>query len=125
MTEALTATARLYIDESNILHVIYASGVSIDVADVKNIYSVITRLCAGKKLGILVDIRNPYTISGEARKYAVDHITPRLATAVLTNNFAIKYLSDLYSTVYKPPTPVKFFLDEDKAIAWLKTFRQS
>jgi hypothetical protein len=125
MTEALTATARLHFDEDNILHVIYAEGAMMDVADIRNIYSVITRLSAGKKLCLLIDICNSYTITPEARKYAMDNLTPRLATAVLTKSCAVKYLSDLYSTVYRPATPLKFFLDEAKAIAWLNTFKES
>jgi ubiquinone/menaquinone biosynthesis C-methylase UbiE len=119
MKEAFTPTSHLIVD-NGILWVKYAAEVHLDVQDIKNLYSVMDRLSEGKKLLVLVDIRNPYTITTEARAYAIKHVTPRIATAVVTNSITYKYLSNIYSSFASSVPPIKVFTSEEKALEWLK-----
>lgn len=122
MKEALTPVARLVIDDDKILRVIYAEGSTINVESLKTIFSSMERLCDGAVLPVLVDVRNFHKITPEASDYAIKHLTPRLATAMLTSNVAYKLFANLYSAFRTSTPPIKVFTNEAKALYWLSTF---
>jgi hypothetical protein len=122
MKEALTPVARLFIDEDRILKVIYADGATINTESIKTVFTAMQRLSDGAELPVLVDVRNYYTITRDASQYAISHLTPRLATAILTRNVAYKLFANLYAGFrnYKPP--IQVFTSEQKALQWLAGF---
>jgi hypothetical protein len=123
MTEAFTTTARLFID-NDIIWVKYAADAHIDADDIRNIYFIIRRWSAGRKLPLIVDIRDPYTITARARECAMRESEANLATALLTSNVLYKYLSDIYTKFYSSPVPLKVFLSEEKALEWIRSLQK-
>jgi 4-hydroxy-3-methylbut-2-en-1-yl diphosphate synthase IspG/GcpE len=123
--EAYTTTAHLYIDAEDITWVVYAGEVNITVEDMKNIFSVMERLMQGKRMPVMVDARASYTIDQEARTLAAANTRVYPATAIITNNIMNKYLSDLYAKLHTAPSsPIRVFLNEGKALEWLRGFIQ-
>lgn len=122
MKEALTPVSRLILDRAGILKIIIAEDAMVELEDVKTVFEVEKRMLEGRQGIVLIDARNNYTLSHEARSYSILHRESRIATAVLTTSFAYKVISDIYSRFYSLPSPVKVFMNEDKAYDWLLTF---
>lgn len=122
MKEALTPVSRLVLDREGILKIIIAEGAVLELEDVKNIFEVEKRMLGGRNGVVLVDARNNYTLSQEARSYSLLQRNLRIATAVLTTSFAYKVINDLYSRFYSSSSPVKVFMTEEKAREWLLAF---
>lgn len=122
MKEALTPVSRLILDRAGILKIVIAEGAILQLEDVKTIFEVEKRMLDGGKAIVLVDARNNYTLSQEARSYSLLQRESRIATAVLTTSLAYKVISDLYSRFYSFPSPVKVFMNEEKALDWLMAF---
>ena len=122
MKEALTPVSRLFLDREGILKIVIAEGASLDLEDMKNVFEVEKRMLQGRKGIVLVDARNTYSLSSEARAYAISQRETRIATAIITTNLAYKVLNDLYSRFYTLPSPVKVFMSEERAREWLLSF---
>lgn len=120
MKEAWTATAQMwYNEETNILRILIPNNVNLGLEDVKNHYVVANRLTSDKKPRVLVDIRNYFTTTPEARKYAIQQSGARMATAIITRNLIAMFFVNLYIRLGKPVSPTRFFLSEEKALEWL------
>jgi 2-polyprenyl-6-methoxyphenol hydroxylase-like FAD-dependent oxidoreductase len=122
MKEAFTPVSRLFLDREGILKVVIAEGAELGIEDVRNIFEVEKRMLQGRRGIVLVDARNSYSISSEARSYAIAQRDSRVATAILTTSIAYKVVNDIYYRFYSSPSPVKVFMSEDKAREWLLSF---
>ena len=123
MKEAWTATAQMwYNEETNLLRILVTNNVHLGLEDVKNHYAVASRLTADKKPLVLVDIRNYFTITPDARRYAIQQSDSRIATAIITRNLITLFFVNLYIRFGKPFTPTRFFSSEEKAMKWLESF---
>jgi hypothetical protein len=123
MTEAITTTTGLSIGDDGILRITIFEGAKIELKDIRNHYTVSQRITNGKKVKALIDARAIFSISMESRAYAAgpEVSASRIASAILVNSFATKFIINLYITFNKPVHPVKIFSDETLALAWLNS----
>ena len=124
MKEALTTTARLFVDEHDVIWIQYAADVQIGVSDISNIYSVIRRWSGDRKPRVVVDVRKPYNITAEAREQAIEETKTSIATAVITSNVLYSYIANIYAKFHSSPAPVKVFFNEAKALEWIRSVRE-
>ena len=89
MKEAYTTTASI-VYTKDILRITVKKDAVITLADVENHFRVIARLTGSKKTLVLVDARESFTISAEARAYSAKHSPEhRIATAIITNSLLV------------------------------------
>lgn len=124
MKEAFTPVSRLFLDREGILKIVIAEGAVLLLEDVKNVFEVEKRMLQGNKGLVLIDATHNYTLSSEARNYAIAQRESRMATCILTTSFTYKVINDIYSSFYSSPSPMKVFLSEEKAREWLLSFNE-
>ena len=83
------------------------------------------KLQGDKKALILVDNRNAWQVSNEAREYAAQKEidSMNIAMAILADSITTRMIGNFYINFNKPKTPTKMFKSEAKALEWLETFR--
>jgi len=84
------------------------------------------KLQEGRKFPVLIDMRLMSEVSEEAREYSATEETTELylAMAILTGkSLPAKMVGNFFIKFNKPAIPTKLFKKEDKALAWLETFR--
>ena len=126
MKEAYTTTAHFILDEEDILHIKFAKGTYIDIEDAINHYAVCNRLAGDRKVLVLIDIRENFTVTDEARKYAASEhaLKPRIATAIVTKNHATILAVNLFIKINRPVKPMKLFSSKEKGLKWLRSFKE-
>jgi hypothetical protein len=74
---------------------------------------------------VCVDIRNLLTIDNPSRKYFASKEAGQLilAGAIYLNSPITKWVGNVFMLVDKPVTPARLFTDENKAIEWLRKFK--
>lgn len=125
MNKITTRTVEAFIDETGILRIKIFGGVKIDLADAVNNFLAFKQLSVGQRRLKLVDGRNYWKSTKDARNYSSKEDVPEktIAKAVLVNGIISKVISTFLSNRNKPKIPVKFFLSENKALRWLSSFR--
>ncbi|HQX44924.1 MAG: hypothetical protein Q7W45_16770 [Bacteroidota bacterium] len=120
-----TRTAKIFVDEFNILHVKILGGVIIDKEDAADNFLVARHLTGGKRFLKLVDSRKNYRIKKDARLFVErqNNSDIHIAKAILVGTLISKYLMEFFISPESPKFPQKIFTSEKKAIEWLKTFR--
>tara|TARA_R110002050_G_scaffold94765_2_gene197258 strand:+ start:127213 stop:127635 length:423 start_codon:yes stop_codon:yes gene_type:complete len=82
----------------------------------------ISKLCNGKKMPFLIDLRNTHGtfLSASAKKLANSSEFSKLSLseAFVVNSLKIKLLISSYKRIYEPITPFKIFNDYDEALAY-------
>lgn len=111
-----------YVDQEGILRIKVIDGVHIDLEALKEDASVNMELTGNQKALALYDSRAFFTMDKEARDYLKSGILDptRIATAVLTNNLAVRILVNFIITFNPPKTPMKMFHEEKEALDWLR-----
>jgi hypothetical protein len=122
MKEGFTTVAKIIIDDDNIVHIIIKEGANIDTPQVKNIYELIDRMYEGRPPLVLLDGRCDYKLTSDARAYIAENAKSRVASALVTNNIAMKSLFNIFIKINKPATPYRIFTNLDEALSWLKSF---
>jgi hypothetical protein len=123
MKEAITASVRMHIDDQEgILRVSVKKNVHIDVAEVRRYLEIADQLTGNKKALVLLDARQPFTISPEARSYSARHSVNRTAIAVISGSLLSTFVSRFFLLYRKPSYPIRFFSAEENALQWLKSF---
>jgi len=120
-----TSIAYFYI-ENDILFM--RSKKDADITLEANIESVDARkkLQNGKKMLVLIDTRNVWQVTNEARAYATTKEVEDLsiAMALLPGlNITTILIASFFIKFNKPSIPTKLFKSEDKAIEWLNSFK--
>ncbi len=113
--------------DDDILIARFKSDVKLKIEDAKVIVSDRKAFAAGKNYPVLSDIRNiNYAADTQTRDYLQSNEAREgvLAAALLTDSIFTNYLGNLFLKVaYKIKTvPTQIFMDEKKALDWLKTF---
>ena len=78
----------------------------------------------GKKVLVLVDIRDLWQADKESRKRAAskDMIEQNIALAIITDSLPTRLLANFYMTFDKPDIPSKMFRTVEEGVEWLKSF---
>lgn len=119
-----TKSAQIWI-EDNILRCKLVPGAEITIDHAKEIVKETLRLCKGKKMPILGDMREAKYISFESRRYLSGNEAEKAAyaLAMIANSPVSKVIGNFLIGINKPPYPVRLFTSKEKAIEWLKKFK--
>lgn len=85
------------------------------------------KLAEGRKMPLMVDIREVLAIAREARVCFTGPEGEKTATAValLTGSALTRVLGNFFMGLNKPSFPVRIFTSEAEALEWLRGFPQS
>ncbi|MCB0837786.1 MAG: hypothetical protein KDD99_14035 [Bacteroidetes bacterium] len=82
-------------------------------------------LTKGRRVPLFSDIRNMLSVSPETRTYTNSEEVVGSFTAVgmLVGNVFSRVIGSFIVGINRPSYPVRLFTDEDKALEWLKRYR--
>ena len=126
MNKVKTRTAEIWKDDKGIIWLQVLEGAAIDKEDAADNLLVVKNLSDNKPVLRILDSRNKWNISNEAKEYtetAFKH-TNTVAYAVLVNSFTDKILRNFILNFNRPDMPVKTFTNETEAITWLLAFKK-
>jgi hypothetical protein len=121
----LTKSARIHIDRKGILCVQIIANAELNEEEVAQTFAVYHDLgCSEQKVLQLMDGSNDFTITKEGRDYASKHGKDYfLASAIVTNNRAVRLLVNFFNRFHKHEVPFRMFKNEKEARIWLENFR--
>ena len=121
-----TKTSEMYLDEHGILHKTVIENSHADLEAIKESDEITRKLTEGKKVLVLYDARNHFTLTEEAMEYSRKDIfnKQRIATAIVSDRVGIRIMVDYVTKVVKAPIPIKVFSTKEDAMAWLLTFKK-
>ncbi|MDQ3048354.1 MAG: hypothetical protein M3R27_12455 [Bacteroidota bacterium] len=124
MDKIRTSTTELYVDDDGILRVKVFANAVVTLEMIKVNYAVYKELLGDKKVLLLIDSREKYTFTKEARAYAAstEVALNRIATAFVVASFGGWLIASVYIRFNKPAIPTRMFASEAKALKWLKSF---
>lgn len=119
-----TRTAKIGLDENNILHILLFENIIVDYEDTLDNYLVVKNLTKGEPCLKLIDIRHQVRILPKAKRFidSKDVQAKTIARAVLVNNTVAKLTLNFFVKFNSRGIPTKFFVTKQNAIHWLKTF---
>ncbi len=111
------------VHKNGLVELIIKDNVTFDVNEMLEAKNFSTSLLPNKKVFLLVIIAGNFVTSREARELLADttYSTHHGAIAVVTKNFGIKLLTQMYLKVNKPKVSIELFSNEKEASQWLKT----
>jgi hypothetical protein len=119
-----TSIAEMWIDEDGIMHIKIKKGVHFTLENTKSYYQDTEKLADGKKVLVLLDATEEYTIAEDASVYmnSEEANRNRIAVAFVTRSLANQLLFNFVNGFNKDKRPRRMFSDREKALKWLKTF---
>jgi hypothetical protein len=119
-----TRTAKIFIDENNILQILLYKNAVIDYEDAIDNVLVVKKLTKGESCLKLIDIRYHVKIEAKAQHFidTKDVQNKTIARAVLINSSVVKVTFNFFAKFNSNQIPTKFFTIKKEAIEWLKSF---
>ncbi len=119
-----TSCVSIWLDDG-ILHAVFHKGAQLSLADAKEMVEERWRITEGKTYPLYIDVHGLSSMDAEARQYmgGFEASYKASAAAFFVRNPREKFLINTYLTIEKPATPVKLFNSREKALRWLRTFR--
>jgi hypothetical protein len=120
-----TTTATYYI-ENDILVVRTKPGAEYSLKEVMEGFEARKKLQQSKQMLTLVDTREVFQVTREAREYGAKKEVEDLsiAMAILSgNSMAATIIGNFFIKFNKPSVPTKMFKSEEKALNWLLGFK--
>lgn len=112
-------------DESGVVRVWHAPGTTVTLADAKEQIETVAKVSGGKRLPLLVDMRNLKSTEFSAREYfgSPESRSTWRATALLTGSALSNAVGNIWFAVHDHrDAPSKLFSSETDAIQWLRGF---
>lgn len=112
--------------EEDILLLTWKEDADVDLESCKEIVEWRKKVQQGEKALLLIDQRQFWTISQEAKEYSKQSDVEALsrAIALFTGDwFPSVLVANSYVKFYKPNVPIKIFKSEAKARKWLLSFK--
>lgn len=118
-----TKTSDMYMDDHGILHKTVVENCHISLDALKETDEITRTLTKGKKVAVLYDARNHFTITDEALEYSRKDIfnKQRLAMAIVSRKTGIRIMVDYITRAHNTQIPVKVFGNTEEAMEWLLT----
>ncbi len=120
--ETLLQSMWLGYGDDRILRVRILEGVTVDLQQAKLMNEAMLRLSDEEKFLVMIDARASYSWDKDAQEFIALNSDFRIATAVITSNPVTRLLTNSFVFIFKPVYPIKIFLEEEKAVEWLKEF---
>jgi hypothetical protein len=125
MREIKTRTAKIFIDDNEVLHFIMTEGIHLDYLDALDNALVIKNITGGKAVLKLIDARLDWTIEEKAEKYIRSNevIEKTIARAVVQGSALNKVLLNFFLKLNKTKVATKNFTDYAEAYNWLLSIK--
>ncbi len=122
--EIQTRTSLVRVEPAGIVRVTMLPGVEETQADAQATMHAASTLLAGRRLPILVDMRNMKAQERQARQQYASPEAVEITQAVglLVGSRVSQLIANFFITLTKVVVPTKLFTDEAEAITWLKGF---
>lgn len=117
-----TRTVAIEFREHGILHIRALDGQSQSTSDALENLEICRRLLDGKKVPVLVDIRESGVLEREARRVYSRQVEFALAQAMVVSSPFSRIAANLFMRVASPSYPTKMFTSTERAEQWLKGF---
>jgi hypothetical protein len=118
----------IYLDENGILCLSPDKNAEIDLAEVKQCFSVYRKMGygAGQKVLQLIHANENVSMTRDAREFVMTHGADYfIASAIISNNLAVKIVVNFVNSFYRDRTvPFRIFSHSDNARSWLLEFKQ-
>jgi len=112
---------KVWLREDGIVQTVVFPGAEYTLVDAKQNLASIVQVSNGKRLPLLVDIRNAKTMERAARQlFATDEWVT--STALLIDSALSRMIGNAFITFSKPVIPTRLFTSEAEAVEWLKGF---
>jgi hypothetical protein len=118
--EAILPSVWMGYGDDGIIRIRMQENAYVDLENVKLQYKTIEHLAGNRRIAVLLDARAKFTTTKDAYQYLTQRSQERIGTAVLTSNPFSRAFINTYITVFKPVSPYRLFLDEEKALEWLR-----
>ena len=117
-----TKIARLWVDDEGIGHVVFLPNTRITLEAAKEYIAACAKQGQGRKLPVLVDLRNVISAERAARQFLAGEEVAKITkcSAVIVGSPLSKMFGNFFIGLNRPPFPTKLFTSEIEAIAWLK-----
>lgn len=123
-----TESFDIWVAEEGILRVDAFEGVEVDLEQTKKSFDIYSRLGfgPGKKKALQIMNGNKYfSMTKEAKDYVAQQGKLFfIAAALISDSVALRLMVNLYNSVYKHNVPFKMFATEEKALEWLRKFKE-
>ena len=121
-----TRTAFIELSDTGIVIVRVRDGIRQSVTDASENLSTAIAMRGGERRPLLVDIKKAAPLAADVRRqYSSQHIADAFtALALLIDTSALgRMMGNVYFAVARLPMPMKMFVDESLALAWLDRHR--
>jgi len=119
-----TSISRIWMNEEGIAHVELLPDVVIDIEGVTDHFRACEEIGEGRKVPVLVDMRNLHYVDREARMYFAGEVASSLirAVAVLEGSPVSQIIGRFFQGLNRPTYPIKAFDDEGDAMEWSRGY---
>lgn len=122
-----TPQSEVWMSEKGILYLRMKDYGEVDLEEATLCFKIYKEMGIGpeNKVVQMIIATGTASITPEARKYAAEHGRNFfLASAVISESLAVRLVVNFFNTFYRHPVPLKMFETEEKALAWLNTFKK-
>jgi hypothetical protein len=120
-----TRTMTMLMRDDGIIHGIAFPDSQQSVEDARENVECARMLSGGRRVPLLLDIRDTGTLTREARMYfsGEEGADPAIAVALVADSAFTRVVGNLFIRLAKMNYPVQLFASTDEAINWLRDFR--
>lgn len=124
MVDIQTKTEHIVLEDNGLIYCTVLKGLYMDLSDAKENLEAINTLAKGKRVPVLVDIRQSKGVSQKCRAYFAGDEAAQIqsACALLIESPLSKLIGNFFIGFNKTKFPTKLFTDESSARAWLSSF---
>jgi len=117
-----TEATEIWVDDSGIVCVKILEDTEMNEEAFEQCFATYKQLC-NRKRAQLIDAQAFCTMTEEGKKYSAIHSPSYfIATAVVTNNLAVRLPAMFYNSFHKHSVPFRFFNTEREARNWLREY---
>ena len=116
-----TATLELRLHADGMLRCLALPGRVQSIEDARENVAALKRLTGGKRVPMLLDIRDAGTLSRDAREYYAGYETAKSITglAFITDSAFSRVVANFFIRLAKTRYPIRLFEDQEAAVDWL------
>lgn len=108
--------------DGDVAHVHFREGRTIDVEQVRSMFTALEAGRAGRKLLLMVSVGEGTTLTNEARAFAGGDAGTACAAAdaIIVRDFGHQLAANVFVRHHRPARPIRMFPDRTSALAWLR-----
>jgi len=127
MVDIQTKTEYIVLEDKGLIYCTVFKGLYMELSDAKENLEAIKTLAKGKRVPVLVDIRQSKGVSRKCRAYFASDEAAQIqsACALLIESPLSKLIGNFFIGFNKTKFPTKLFTDEASARDWLSRFLES